>query len=72
MREVAAFAAQDVQLFLGFDAFGDGFQTELFREGDDGADQPFIVFIRTDPADEGVIDLEAMKSETTETAERAV
>src|SRR4029077_14948102 len=68
----AAVRLQKVELFLGFDAFGNDALIEAFAHVDDGADNGGIVGVAADLVDEGLVDLEDINGKLAEIAETGI
>src|SRR5690606_32769722 len=66
---VAALFAEEVQLRLGFDAFGHYLQLQAMHHGNDRADDGRIISELFQLGDEGTVDLDEIHRETLEVAE---
>lgn len=65
----AAEAAEEFQVFLAFDAFGDGMEAEGIGDAHDGLEEAGV---RLGAAEEGLVDLQGFKREAAEVLEGGV
>ena len=72
LHQVAALAAQELQLLEALDALGHDLQVEVVAEADDGAHDGGILGVHREVVDEGAVDLERVEREALEVVERAV
>ncbi|MNR36021.1 hypothetical protein D3C85_1539090 [compost metagenome] len=67
---IATMLTQEVQLFMGFHAFGDHRQIQAVGHGDDRPGDLRILLARRQAVDEGAVDLEHVDRELLEVVER--
>jgi hypothetical protein len=65
-------AAQQFQLVLGFDAFGNDLQAQRVSQGDGAEGDGTVVEVGFDVGDEGAVDLQVVDREQLEVGERGV
>jgi hypothetical protein len=64
----ASFRAQKRQLFVCFDAFGDGYDPQAFSKSCNGADDRYRIATRSKLAHEGMIDLNFVEGKAAKVA----
>ena len=69
---VATELAETFELIRCLDTFGDGSQTEVGRQIDDGGDDALVFLIDTEALDERLVDLHERHRKATEMGERRV
>ena len=67
---LAAFVAQELQLVVSLDAFGDHGQLQRMGHRDDGPGDGGVVWIDRDVADESLVDLDGVDRQSLQTGRR--